>query len=306
MAKHRIASLLPAATEIVCGLGCGDRLVARSHECDFPAGLQYVPVATRSRVDDGGTGAEIDAAVKDLAGQSKSVFEINRETLRETAPDTVIAQTLCDVCAVSDDDVRQAIADWPGKAPKVVSLQATKFAHLWDDITTIAAALNVKQQGVDYVKALKHRVVDVIEKACMASAKPRVLCVEWIDPLMAAGNWVPDLVGMAGAENLVGESGKHSGWIEMDAVKAAKPEIIVLMPCGFDLERTRKEAAVLADDPVWKKLKAVKRKQVFVVDGNAFFNRAGPRLVESLEILGEIFHPGLYDFGHEGTGWARL
>ncbi|MBG88566.1 MAG: cobalamin-binding protein [Verrucomicrobiales bacterium] len=306
MANHRIVSLLPAATEIVCGLGCEDQLVGRSHECDYPPGVESTPACTSSRIQDDGTSSGIDQSMKVLSQESQSLFALDVEQIHSLKPDTIIAQAQCDVCAVAEQDVKSMIGDWPGKAPRLVTLHTTRFAHLWEDIAAVAEALHVKEQGRNYTKALKTRLVDVIEKASRVSNQARVLCVEWIDPLMAAGNWIPDLIGMVIAENLVSKAGEHSGWMTMDEIVAAKPEVIILMPCGFGLERTRKEAEQLWQNSDWQKLKAVKKRRVFAVDGNAYFNRPGPRLVDSLEILGEILYPGLLDVTHEGRAWLRI
>ncbi|MGY8670986.1 MAG: cobalamin-binding protein [Verrucomicrobiia bacterium] len=306
MARHRIVSLLPSATEIICGLGCADGLVGRSHECDFPAEISDVPICTRSKVDPNATSANIDAAVKALIEKSEPLFEIDGKLLRELNPEIIISQSQCDVCAVSDQDVAALISKWPGNRPQVVSLNASKFAHLWDDIGQVAAALQAKEEGKEYIKELKVRVADVIEGACQTVTRPRVLCLEWLEPLMSAGNWVPDMVSIAGGDNLISTSGEHSGWLTMEEVVAAKPDVIVMMPCGFGLEQTRREAETLSNDPNWQKLKAVKRGQVYAVDGSSYFNRPGPRLIDSLEMLAAMIHSGRQDFGHEGTAWLRI
>ena len=167
-------------------------------------------------------------------------------------------------------------------------------------------ALDLSKHGRDVLRALKNRVVNVIEKACVIKQPPKVLCVEWIEPLMSAGNWVPELVKLAGGEDVHGKPGKHSDWTDWETIKRLDPEIIIAMPCGFDLERTRKEMPPLTQRIEWKKLRAVKNNRVYVTDGNQFFNRPGPRLVESLEILAEIIHPKIFNFGHRGKGWENL
>jgi iron complex transport system substrate-binding protein len=306
MARHRIVSLLPSATEIICGLGCADGLVGRSHECDFPPEVSTLPVCTRSKVDHSASSAVIDAAVKDLTAKSEPLFEIDSKLLRDLNPEIIVTQSQCDVCAVSEEEVTALIGKWPGNRPQLVSLNATNFAHLWDDIGQVASALQVKEEGKNYIKRLKNRVADVIEGSFTTTNRPRVLCVEWLDPLMAAGNWVPDMVGMAGGDNLLSKSGEHSGWLTIEEIVAATPDVIVLMPCGFGLERTRREAETLGNDPNWQNLKAVKRGQVYAVDGSSYFNRPGPRLVDSLEMLGEMIHRGRQDFGHQGKAWLQI
>lgn len=306
MAVPRIASLLPSATEIVCALGCADYLVARSHECDYPASTQEVEVCTKSRIEVAGSSREIDEQVKKFSAESLSLFEIDTEKLRSLKPTHILTQAQCDVCAVSEKEIITAFGEWPGEAPRIVSLSPTRFPHLWDNISEVADALGVPFDGKQMLTELKQKCVDVIERAALATRKPKVLCLEWLDPLMGAGNWIPDMVGMAGGENLISESGKHSGWITIDDVVAANPDIIVLMPCGFDLQRTLEEVKLLEQQPQWKKLKAVKKRRVFATDGSAFFNRPGPRLVDSLQILGEIFYPGMIVFGHEMKHWKPV
>ncbi|MGB0582375.1 MAG: cobalamin-binding protein [Limisphaerales bacterium] len=306
MAGPRIASLLPSATEIVCALGCAEYLVARSHECDYPVSAQNATVCTKSRIDAGASGKEIDEQVKKFSAESLSLFEIDSDKLRELQPSHVLTQAQCDVCAVSEKEMCEVFGVGNGAAPEIVSLSPTRFSHLWDNITEVADALRVPFDGKQLLKGLKQKCVDVIERTAVATRKPKVLCLEWLDPLMGAGNWIPDMVGMAGGENLISESGKHSGWITMDDVSAANPDVIVLMPCGFDLERTLKEAKVLEQYPQWNKLKAVKKQRVFATDGSAFFNRPGPRLVDSLQIFGEIFYPGMIVFGHEMKHWKPV
>lgn len=305
MNHRRIVSLLPSATEIVCALGGGACLVGRSHECDYPAEVRPLPVVTESKLLPGGS-REINEQVRNLATASISVYRIHEKRLAALKPDLIFTQAQCDVCAVSKRDLRRLLGSWIGPVPQMVSLSPARLAEVWEDIRRVAALLGAPDAGRDLLRALKGRTVDVIERACLTGRKPRVACLEWLDPLMGAGNWVPDLVQMAGGENLFGASGKHSGWLKWEQVRAADPEVLVLMPCGFDLERTQREAAALAGRPGWAELRAVRKRRVYVVDGNAGFNRPGPRLVESLESLGEMVHPGLYEYGHEGRFWKRF
>jgi iron complex transport system substrate-binding protein len=207
------------------------------------------------------------------------------------------------VCAVSEEDVAQALADWGGGRPHVVSLHPNSLADVWDDIETVANALGVPDVGIRVVQGLKARVADIAARA-RSLARPRVACIEWVDPLMAAGNWVPELVELACGMNLFGAAGMHAPGMTFDQLCAQKPDVIVVMPCGFDLERTRLEMPALAERPGWNDIPAVRQNRVYVTDGNQFFNRPGPRLVESLEILAEIFHPEAFAFGHaERNEW---
>lgn len=303
MSAARIVSLLPSATEIVCALGGASRLVGRSHECDFPPEILDVPVCTSSLVDSSKPSAAIDRDVKVLLQSAVSLYEVDVERIRALKPDLIVTQAQCEVCAVSLEQVEAAVAGWADSKPKLISLAPQRFAQVWDDLHAVAAAMGVVEQGREVVRGLKARVADVIQRAAPLEKRPSVGCIEWLDPLMAAGNWVPELVELAGGKNLFGEPGKHSPWLAWDAVRQADPDIIVLMPCGFGLERVAREMESLTKNPGWEKLRAVRQRRVYLVDGNQYFNRPGPRLVDSLQMLAEMFHPNLFHFEFEGKGW---
>ena len=306
MSKKRVISLLPSCTEIVCALDCADQLIGRSHECDFPPEISSLPICSTAKINSQKSSAEIDREVKSLLRDALSLYEIDLDALRKLRPDIILTQSQCEVCAVSETDLQKAIADALPFQPKIISLSPKKIADLWTDIQTVANALGIGQRGRELISQLKHRVVDVIEKTCAMKRRPHVACIEWIEPLMAAGNWVPELVQFAGGENLFGDAGKHSDWLKWEQLVEKNPDVIVFMPCGFDLPRTRQEISVLQQKPEWPKLRAVRSKKIFVTDGSHFFNRPGPRLVDSLEILAEIFHPQIFSFGHEGQGWKKF
>ena len=300
---RRIVSLLPSSTEIVCALGGADLLVGRSHECDYPEGVRRLPVCTAPKFDPDGSSAEIDGRVKDILRDAVSVYRVDAALLDELAPDLVVTQSQCEVCAVSLKDVEAAVCSQVGSRPDIVSLEPNWLDDVWRDIGRVAGALGESRRGEELVLALKRRLEGV--KARTAGLpRPRVACIEWFDPLMAAGNWIPQLVEAAGGENLFGEAGAHSPWMEWEALETADPDCIVLMPCGFDIERNRAELAALEAHPAWNGLRAVRGGAVYLTDGNQYFNRPGPRLVESAEILAEIFH-GM-DYGHRDTGWCPL
>lgn len=305
MASPRIVSLLPSCTEIVCALGLGPSLVGRSHECDFPPEVNSLPVCTKARMDISGDSASIDRQVKNLLENSLSIYQIDVPLIEELQPDFILTQAQCEVCAVSLADVESALQSSTTIRAKVLSSAPTRFADLWSEIGGMAQALGVEEAGCRVIKVLKSRVVDVIEKLGVAKRRPSVACIEWLEPLMAAGNWVPELVELAGGVNLFGEAGKHSPWMKWKELAEVDPEFIIAMPCGFDLERTQREMRFLTERPEWLQLRAVKRNQVHVTDGNQFFNRPGPRLVDSLEILAEILHPEIFKFGYEGRGWRQ-
>jgi iron complex transport system substrate-binding protein len=300
MQKKRIVSLLPSATEIVSVLGAADQLVGRSHECDYPLDIRALPVCTAAKLDAAASGAAIDRQVKQLQDESASLYQLDVEQLKQLRPDIILTQAQCEVCAISLAEVESAVKQWPGNAPQIVSLSPNRLADIWEDIRRVADALDLTEHGREVLRALKFRVVNIIEKTCVLQPRPTVVCVEWIEPLMAAGNWVPELVELAGGKDALGAPGKHSAWTNWETLQKLDPEIIVAMPCGFELARTRSEMAALTRKPGWSKLRTVKNRRVYLTDGNAYFNRPGPRVVESLEILAEIIHPSRFNFGHKG------
>jgi iron complex transport system substrate-binding protein len=235
------------------------------------------------------------------------VYRVDAVKLRELQPDLIVTQSQCDVCAVSMSDVEAAVSDWVGgAAPKIVSLAPYNLEDVLNDIGRVAMALGAGARGIDYVTELGRQISALAGRTRTAANRPRLACIEWLDPLMAAGNWMPELVAMAAGDNLFGIAGAHSPWMKFEELATADPEVILLMPCGFDIARTLSEVPVLLGNPSWQALKAVRGGKVLVADGNQYFNRPGPRIVESLEILCEILHPEVFAPVHEGTGWRRL
>ncbi|WP_071518267.1 cobalamin-binding protein [Geitlerinema sp. PCC 9228] len=304
--RLRIVSLLPSATEIVACLGETDSLVGRSHECDHPAQVQQLPVCTQPKLDPKGSSAQIHAQVEQLLQSALSVYQVDVELLKQLQPTHIITQSQCDACAVSLADVEAAVGEFTGHQPQIVSLEPHTLADVWQDIKRVAAALQVPQAAEEAIASLQSRV-DACKDATEdlpTEERPRVACIEWTEPLMAAGNWVPELVRLAGGRPvLMEETGKHSPWVQMEQLQATDPDAIVFMPCGFGLERTREAALPLLDRPEWKQLSALQQGQVYFVDGNAYFNRPGPGLVESIEILAEILHPQIFQFGYQNQAW---
>lgn len=302
----RIVSLIASATEIACALGMEDHLVGRSHECDYPESVKRLPVCTEPKFDVHGSSSEIDRRVKTVLADATSVYRVHADMLRELRPDVIITQTQCEVCAVSERDVELALHDWLGNKPEVVCLQPDNIVDVLDDIQRVADTLVVPKQGQALIGRLMDRLYQLSDRARKQKRQPTVACLEWIDPLMAAGNWVPELVDLAGGINLFGAAGKHSPVMNWHELVEKDADVIVAMPCGLDLARTREEILLLTRKPEWYNLRAVKNRQVYVTDGNQYFNRPGPRLVESAEILGEVLHPEVFSFGHEGKGWQRF
>lgn len=299
----KIASLLPSTTEIACALGLTENLVGRSHECDFPPGVERLPVCTAARLDSSLSSREIDQQVKAILEQGISVYEVHSDLLRSLHPDVILTQAQCEVCAVSLKDVEAALCDWLGQQARIVSCSPMRLDDIWDDIRAVAEACNVAEAGEQMIGDLKRRMREISDQASLLQCRPRVACIEWLDPLMSAGNWVPELVELAGGVNLFGTAGEHSPWFSWDDLLKSDPDMVVILPCGFSLARARAEMSVLAEHPNWKELRAVRQGHVYLTDGNQYFNRPGPRLVESLEIMAEIFHPNTFNFGHRNNAW---
>ena len=303
----RIVSLLSSATEIVCALGCEDQLVGRSHECDFPESIKQLPLCTEVKFNTFGTSYEIDQRVRAIVQEGLSVYRVKGDLLRDLSPDIIITQTQCEVCAVSLKDVEEATCELigDGKRPRVISLTPNALANIWSDIRRVAEALDAKEKGEALILSLQRRMRAIAQKTKNLK-RPTIASMEWIDLLMTGGNWMPELIEMAGGKNLFGEAGKHSPMLRWDGFSASDPDAIIVHPCGWDIPKSREEMKTLIRKSEWKNLKAVRNGRVFLCDGNQYFNRPGPRIVESLEILAEIFHPEIFSFGHQGRGWEKM
>jgi len=306
MTRARILSLLPSATEIVAALGFESRLVGRSHECDFPPGVERLPVCTAPKIDVSGRSDEIHHDIRRLLEQALSVYRVDAARLRELSPTHVVTQVQCEVCAVSLDDVRVALADWSPPKPRLIALSSRDLEDVFGDIERVAEALDAPERGRTLVEEMRRRMDAVRKTASGTSSRPRVAAIEWLSPLMAAGNWIPEMVAMAGGENLFGKTGMHSPWLSWEQLRASNPDVMVLFPCGFSLERVRAELGLLTALPGWETLACVEAGRVYLADGNQYFNRPGPRLVESLEALAQMLHPELVAGSLEGAAWERL
>jgi iron complex transport system substrate-binding protein len=288
----RIVSLLPAATEIVCALGGASGLVGISHECDFPDAVHGLPVLTASRVGNASSSAAIDAAVRALVHGALSIYSVDEAQLAALAPELILTQDLCQVCAVSLDDVRSALARLAHREDvQIVSLRPTRLEDVFSDIETVAAALGRPERGRIVRKELEARMQRIAERASFASSRPRAASVEWLEPLMLGGTWMPELIALAGGEPLGVAAGQPAPTVSSAELLSMRPDVVVVKPCGFDLERTLRERE-LVERVVLSSVAPACR--VYATDGNAFFNRPGPRLVESLEILAACIQPELF------------
>ena len=303
--KQRVLSLLSSTTEIIYALGCGDRLVGRSHECDYPEEVSELPICTIPKFNVDGTSREVDDEVKSLVQSALSIYYINEKLLKELKPDIIFTQSQCEVCAVSVSDVENALKNITGLSSRVISVEPNSIEDIFNDILTIAEILNVRKKGKELVELIKIKI-DSTEKIVYQKSSPSVAAIEWIDPLMAAGNWVPQLIRVAGGKNLFGEASKHSPWMKYNDLVEQDPEIIIVMPCGYDIKKSLIEIKTLESKKGWGSLKAVRNRNVYITDGNQFFNRPGPRIIESLEILLEIIHSDFSESKHIDSGWIKL
>lgn len=303
--KQRVLSLLSSTTEIIYALGCGDRLVGRSHECDYPEEVSELPICTIPKFNVDGTSREVDDEVKSLVQSALSIYYINEKLLKELKPDIIFTQSQCEVCAVSVSDVENALKNITGLSSRVISVEPNSVEDIVNDILTIAEILNVRKKGKELVELIKAKI-DSTEKIVYQKSSPSVAAIEWIDPLMAAGNWVPQLIKVAGGKNLFGEAGKHSPWMKYNDLVEQDPEIIIVMPCGYDIKKSLIEIKTLESKKGWGSLKAVRNRNVYITDGNQFFNRPGPRIIESIEILLEIIHSDFSESKHIDSGWIKL
>ena len=305
MEEHRVVSLIASATEVVCALGFEQALVGRSHECDYPPAVARLPACSTSKVRIEASSRAIDDQVRTIVAEGLSVYRVDPARLDELAPTLIVTQTQCEVCAVSLKDVERAVCEVVSSQPRIVSLEPMWLHDIWNDIRVVATALHKPERADDLVGHLTGRLDELRISTASLPVRPSIACIEWIDPLMSAGNWVPELVAVAGGTNLVGEAGAHSGYVTMEALADADPDVVVIMPCGFDIARTRREMSAVTGQSDWQRLSAVKAGRVYVADGNQYFNRPGPRVVESAEILAELLHPDIFDFGHRGVGWTQ-
>lgn len=304
--SKKIVSLLPAATEIVCALGLEENLVGRSHECDFPSSVKQLPVCSDANIPDNLSSSAIDTKVKELLTDALSVYTVNRELIKQLSPDVVITQAQCEVCAVSLKEVEEALEDYLDKQSTIISLKPDSLDTIFNNIREVAAVLDVADRGEQLIEDLQERVDIIRHKLKFMENKPAIACIEWLEPMMVSGNWVPELVSIAGGVPVLAENGKHSPYVKWEDIQRQDPDVIVVMPCGFSVERTMKEVDLLLQLPGFAELKAVKNNRLYIADGNQYFNRPGPRIVDSIEILAEIIHPKQFIFGYEGNGWIKF
>jgi iron complex transport system substrate-binding protein len=288
----RIVSLLPAATEILYAIGAGDSVVGVTHECDFPAEAATKPALIRPRIDVAAVPAEIDRQVRELIGRHESIYSLDAELLLQLDPDLIVTQDLCHVCAASSDDLAAAVSRFPAsRRPRVVSFTPRTLHEVWQGIRDIAEAADCASEGAALAGWLALEVSTVCKAVQGSTPRPRVLCLEWFDPPYAGGHWVPEMVRLAGGIDVIGREGEPSFSMDWQDVLSARPEIVVLMSCGYNLERNTNVWRSTKLPAGWHQIPAVQNDRIYAVDANSYFSRPGPRLSEGVALLATILHP---------------
>lgn len=302
----RVVSLLASATEIVCALGRRELLVGRSHECDYPAEVRALPRCSDPSFAVEGTSAEIDRAVRAAARDALSIYRVDEHRLRELKPDLILTQTQCEVCAVSLEDVERVLSAELRRDCKVLAVAPQRFEDVREDILRIGAALGAGDEARALTSQMKSRLGGLSARVRLLPRRSAAV-LEWLDPLMGAGHWIPELLEAAGGRDALGaQPGRKGAWLTFEQLRDADPDVLIAAPCGFPISRTRPEFEALLARPEWRALRAVREGRVFVADGNEYFSRPGPRLVETAEMLAEMLHPAEVSLGHENRGYRRL
>ena len=286
----RIVSLLPSATEIVCALGLGDQLVGVTHECDYPPFVKALPKVTRTLIPHDAPSRDIDALVRERLKTERALYGLDLPVLERLRPDLLVTQALCDVCAVAESEVTAAACALPGR-PRVVNLEPTRLSEVFDCLRLVGDAAGVAGRAEEVVAGLQARVEAVAARTRTLAARPAGVLLEWIDPPFSSGHWSPELVRLAGGTEALGREGLASQTTAWDRIRALDPEWLMVALCGFDVARSLEDLPILAANPGYGDLRCVRADRVFVTDGNAYFSRPGPRLVESLELLAHALHP---------------
>lgn len=306
----RIVSLLPAATEWICAFGAADALVGRSHECDFPEHIADVPVVTEPTYETEGDSAAIDDAVQEQLQAGLSLYQVDLERLRALDPDLIVTQDQCEVCAVSRSELDAHLQEWAGTAPELVSMQPQTLKEMLDEALRLARTMGRLEAAMEVIgnletglKVLRNQIG--VDRDTNPQSLPSVVCIEWLKPLMVAGHWMPDVVEMAGGRALLGTAGEPSESVDWDAVRAADPDVLAMMPCGFTIDETRRDLHFLTERDGWDTLSAVSEGRVALLDGNAYFNRPGPRLYRAVELMASVLYPDRVEPSPGVDNWER-
>lgn len=293
----RIISLLPSATEIVCQVGLAEHLVGVSHECDYPPFVKKLPSVTKSTIPKDAASIEIDAAVRKQLNTEKAIYNLDMAVLKELKPDFIVTQSLCEVCAVAEDEVLDAICELPGNV-RIINLEPMTLEDVFDTMLLVGEETNFNAQAIHAVTQLKDRVSKIMrltEKSIPIRFRLNMVFLEWLDPIFNAGHWTPELIEYAGAESLLSNKHRPSTTISWQRIVDVDPDVLFIACCGYDLERTTEDMPILIKKDEWSSLKAVKQNKVYVADGNAYFSRPGPRLIDGLEIMAHALYPDIHN-----------
>jgi iron complex transport system substrate-binding protein len=301
----RICSLLPSATEIAYAIGLGDSILGVSHECDFPAAAAAKPSLLRPRVDAQAAPAEIDRQVSEIIARGESIYAVDAELLASLSPDLILTQDLCHVCAASPDDLATALTRF-SKPPQVLALTPRSLGEVWDDVRRVGEATGRRAEADALAAALEQKVDAIAATAARADSRPRVVCLEWLDPYYVGGHWIPEMVSKAGGEDVLGRLREPSFRVSGDHIIEARPDVIVVMPCGYNLARAAQELRIEALPRGSEGLPAIRKGRLFAVDANAYFSRPGPRLADGIALLAHLLHPDLFPSGYPADSFRRV
>jgi iron complex transport system substrate-binding protein len=301
----RIVSLLPSATEILYALGVGDQVVGITHECDFPPEVRDKPALIKPRVDPTAAPAEIDRQVSELVARGESIYAVDADLLASLAPDLIVTQDLCHVCAASPDDLATALSRF-SRPPRVLTLTPHSLADVWLDVIRTGEATKTSSRAEALAAELKAKVQAVACITVQVSARPRVACLEWLDPFYVGGHWVPEMVAIAGGEDVLGRAGHPSFKVSADDIAQSDADVIVVMHCGYDAKRNAQEFTAAKLPPSWENLPAIRNRRSFAVDANSYFSRPGPRLADGVQLLAHLFSPGRFRSPVPAGGYVKL
>jgi len=301
----RVCSLLPSATEILYAIGMGDSVAGVSHECDFPADAAKKPHLIQPRLRLDVTAAEMDRQVSELIARGESIYLVDAELLKSLAPDLIVTQDLCHVCTASPDDLAAALARF-AKPPRVLSLTPHTLADVWEDIRRVGEATHRSREAQSLAIALEQKIAAIEARTARVATRPRVLCLEWLDPYYVGGHWVPEMVAKAGGEDVLGRAGEPSFRVSAGQIAESRADVIVVMPCGYAKDRVAAECRVEDFPAEWNDLPAMRERRIFAVDANSYFSRPGPRLADGVALLAHLVHPDLFPSGTPANSFCKL
>jgi iron complex transport system substrate-binding protein len=303
---QRIVSFLPSATEIACALGLSDQLIGITHECDYPPEVVGKPVVVRNALPiEKMTQSEIDVAVAARMRDGHSLYQVDEELLQALAPDLILTQDLCQVCAPSGNEVSQAL-ELLGKKPRILWLTPNSIEQIFDNVRDVGEATGHLQVAEELIAAGRARLQKIAAVTCDSPRRPRVFCMEWLDPVYGSGHWVPEMVRLSGGIDALASEGKDSVRVSWNDVIEWAPEVLIVTPCGFNLEKVIEQSSQLSNYPGWPDIPAVREKRVYAVDANSYFARPGPRVVDGTELLAHLIHPDLFPWEGPETAYQRL